>query len=159
MTIRSCWNMHSFVLESVMWFIGRPVELNGTLLPSTEANWATNVMKVGIGASVFTGCTRFSLEKRLVTLRKKVRFARMFVERLGVTFIRHVGFASWRGFSLACPFEAHAPVQYLGISQKLLFQFDAVERFVSHSSLQYEMCCLFSKSGLYWHRITEDGPG
>lgn len=60
-----------------------PAALSGSLLMLTEANLATYVMRVGMEANVFTGCTGFSLGKSLVTLWKKIRFARMFSQRLG----------------------------------------------------------------------------
>ena len=43
----------------------------------------------------------------------------------GHVYPTYVAFGSRRGISLACPVEAHAPVQYLGISQNLFFSFDA----------------------------------
>jgi hypothetical protein len=112
-------DVHSFVVRNAVYW---PVALNGSLLTLTEANWATYVMRVGIEAIVFTGCTGFSLGKSLVTLRKKIRFARMFAQRLGGHFyLTDVGFGSRRGFSLACPVQAHSPVRCLGINRKLFF--------------------------------------
>jgi hypothetical protein len=47
-------------------------------------------MRVGIEANVFTERTGFSSEKRLVTLRKKIRFCANVCQAVGVTFIRQM---------------------------------------------------------------------
>lgn len=91
---------------------------------STERKFAdvdrSELSYQGIEANVFIDCTGFSLEKRLVTLRK-LGERQCFPSGWGHVFPKDVGFGSRRGFSLACPVEAHAHVQYHEICENIFF--------------------------------------
>ena len=122
-------------------------------------------MEVGTEANVFTECTGFSLEKRLVILSKKIRWARMFTKRLGsrlsdicwvwIPMGIFVGLSSRGACAGTVPWDKPEPFLLIWCSV-----ISATERAQSNDmpviAACSMMCCLFSNPGLYWHRNPED---